>query len=277
MQAQDTTAEPLAADRSTIFLPMTTPNGQQSAATRPLNVHIATRPEEFVAIHMLRGQRFHPDAPDVPDTDRFDPLCQHLMVADRTTGVLLATARVRLLSSRSDFDACYTAQSYDIGPIAQHFSPALEIGRLCVTEGPDASADVFRALLGGLTAFAVRGKAQVLTGCASFHGADVARHAGALSYLNARHLGPLSCRPLHRAAESVLLSELPPSGAQAARDLPPLLRMYLAMGGWVSDHAVIDRSLNTLHVLVAVPVSDIPPARMRALGALLGAVPLSLD
>ncbi len=62
----------------------------------------------------------------------------------------------------------------------------------------------------------------------------------------------------------------------APKNVPPLLRMYLAMGGWVSDHAVIDRGLDTLHVLVAVPVADIPPARLRALTALLGDGALSL-
>ena len=50
--------------------------------------------------------------------------------------------------------------------------------------------------------------------------------------------------------------------------LPPLLRTYLAMGGWVSDHAVIDRDLDTLHVFTAVEVARIPPARARALRAL---------
>ena len=30
--------------------------------------------------------------------------------------------------------------------------------------------------------------------------------------------------------------------------LPPLLKFYLRLGGKVSDHAVIDRDLDTLHV-----------------------------
>ncbi len=50
--------------------------------------------------------------------------------------------------------------------------------------------------------------------------------------------------------------------------LPPLLRTYLGMGGWVSDHAVIDRDLDTLHVFTAVEIAKIPPARARALRAI---------
>ena len=34
--------------------------------------------------------------------------------------------------------------------------------------------------------------------------------------------------------------------------LPPLLKFYLKLGGKVSDHAVIDRELDTLHVFTYV-------------------------
>ena len=54
----------------------------------------------------------------------------------------------------------------------------------------------------------------------------------------------------------------------ALQALPPLLRTYLAMAGWVSDHAVVDRALDTLHVFTAVEIAKIPLARARALRAI---------
>ena len=48
-------------------------------------------------------------------------------------------------------------------------------------------------------------------------------------------------------------------------NMPPLLRAYLLMGGWVSDHAVIDNKLNTLHVFTGLEVSKIPAAKKRFL------------
>jgi putative hemolysin len=54
------------------------------------------------------------------------------------------------------------------------------------------------------------------------------------------------------------------------RAMPPLLRSYLAMGGWVSDHAVVDRDLGTLHVFTALEIAALPPARARRLRALAG-------
>ena len=37
------------------------------------------------------------------------------------------------------------------------------------------------------------------------------------------------------------------------------------MGGWVSDHAVVDAEMNTLHVFTGVEIGAIPAARARAL------------
>ena len=44
-------------------------------------------------------------------------------------------------------------------------------------------------------------------------------------------------------------------------------QITLAMGGWVSDHAVIDRQMNTLHVFTGLEISAIPAARKRLLRA----------
>ena len=57
---------------------------------------------------------------------------------------------------------------------------------------------------------------------------------------------------------------------RAMAQMPPLLRSYLMMGGWVSDHAVVDRQLNTLHVFTGLEIKAIPPARARLLRSAAG-------
>ena len=52
--------------------------------------------------------------------------------------------------------------------------------------------------------------------------------------------------------------------------MPPLLRTYLMMGGWVSDHAVVDTDLNTLHVFTGLEIAAVPPSRARLLRAVAG-------
>ena len=47
------------------------------------------------------------------------------------------------------------------------------------------------------------------------------------------------------------------------RMMPPLLRGYLSLGGWVSDHAVIDPDLKTLHVFTGLEVKRVPSRRAK--------------
>ena len=61
-----------------------------------------------------------------------------------------------------------------------------------------------------------------------------------------------------------------PDLGRAMRAMPPLLRSYLAMGGWVSDHAVVDRDLGTMHVFTGVEIAKVPPSRARLLRAVAG-------
>ena len=57
---------------------------------------------------------------------------------------------------------------------------------------------------------------------------------------------------------------------KANADMPPLLSTYLLMGGWVSNHAVIDRDLNTMHFFMAIDIKAIPQELKRLLRALVG-------
>ena len=61
-----------------------------------------------------------------------------------------------------------------------------------------------------------------------------------------------------------------PDFKKANLRMPPLLKTYLMMGGWVSDHAVVDQQMNTLHVFTGLEVGAIPPARKRLLRAVAG-------
>ena len=41
-------------------------------------------------------------------------------------------------------------------------------------------------------------------------------------------------------------------------------------GGWASDHAVVDRQLNTMHLFKGVEIGAVPAARKRLLKAVVG-------
>ena len=47
--------------------------------------------------------------------------------------------------------------------------------------------------------------------------------------------------------------------------MPPLLKTYLSMGAWVSDHAVVDLNMKTLHLFTGMEISKIPKSRKKFL------------
>ncbi|MFN4131256.1 MAG: GNAT family N-acetyltransferase [Paracoccaceae bacterium] len=239
--------------------------GDEVAAAQRLR-HVAFRASRGASPSASRGV-----ARDAGrDADAFDDVAQHVLVRDRARGDLVACYRVQLFHGASVAQS-YAAQFYDLSRLAHFPGPMLELGRFCLDPGQH-DPDILRLAWAAMARMVDDAGAGLLFGCSSFAGADPAQHAGALSALAAR-VAPEAWRPGPLAPERIALSgvcaQIPNQAAgQVAGQipgLPALLRTYLSMGGWVSDHAVIDRDLDTLHVLTGVEIAAIPPARARAL------------
>jgi hypothetical protein len=149
----------------------------------------------------------------------------------------------------------------------------LELGRFCVEEGI-ADPAVLRLAWGAVAARVETQRAGIVFGCSSFAGADAGAYLDAFALLRDRHLAPRRWLPRVKAPAVFRFARRPrlrrPDLKAAIRTMPPLLRSYLAMGGWVSDHAVIDRDLGTLHVFTGLDVRGMPPARARLMRAVAG-------
>lgn len=225
------------------------------------HARLAVGGTDILACQQLRHTCFFA-APGV-DADRFDPICQHLMI-ETAAGDLVATVRFFEWSTGTAAQQGYAATAYDLAGLASLECPMIEIGRFCVASDV-LDVDVVRVAWAALTGIVDRSGVAWLFGCSSFAGTDCTRYGRAFARLAARHLGPEPLRPAMRAPLAIPLSEVP---AQGRDPMPPLLRTYLAMGGWVGDHLVIDHQLQTLHVFTCLEVAAVPPARARALRAL---------
>jgi putative hemolysin len=107
----------------------------------------------------------------------------------------------------------------------------------------------------GVTAYVLSHRIDILFGCASLHGTDPATMSLPLSYLYHNHMAPPGLRPVALPARHVGMNLMPKEAidAKAAmRDLPPMIKGYLRLGGVVGDGAVIDYDFNTVDVLVYV-------------------------
>lgn len=209
------------------------------------------------------------------EEDAQDALSAHVLVESdgEGGGEILAYFRVMLFGWGAGLAQGYAARFYDVGPLSGYAKPIAEMGRFCVVPG-GVHPDVLRLAWGAMTRIVDEGKAGLLVGCTSFRGADWTRHRAGLALLAAEFVGPAEHLPGRKAAEVVALAAAGPAGDRRAAlaGLPPLLRTYLGMGGWVSDHAVVDRELDTLHVFTCVEVERVPPARAASLRAVARAM-----
>lgn len=208
------------------------------------------------------------------EADRFDPLCQHYLI--ERDGQAQATFRVMVFATGAGLADSYAAQFYDLGRLAAYRFAVLELGRFCLHPKASHPADTLRLAWAALTGLVDAHGVRLLIGCTSFQGADPIRHAAALALLRA-YPAPDALLPGPRA-NVIPLPESPPDSPPDSAGpipLPPLLRSYLAMGGWVSNHAVLDPDLDTLHVFTGLEVDRIPAPRARALRALAAELPES--
>jgi L-ornithine Nalpha-acyltransferase len=207
------------------------------------------------------------------DVDAFDQICRHVMVEDATSGALLCCFRLMVLNSGCEIARSYSAQYYDLAALEGFEGKMVEMGRFCIH--PDHhDPDILRVAWGALTRIVDDEGIGMLFGCSSFKGTKAALYFDAFAKLRMAHLAPLRWCPkvkaprVYRFAQRLARRTADPK--RAALTMPPLLRTYLLMGGWVSDHAVIDGDLNTLHVFTGLEIAAIPPARARALRAVAG-------
>ncbi|MAM62413.1 GNAT family N-acyltransferase [Maritimibacter sp. UBA3975] len=230
-----------------------------------LSVRLAAGPADVESAQRLRGRAFRRD--EGLDADAVDCRCEHALI--EREGVLQATFRFQRFASGSDVVTGYSGQVYDLARLAARQGPMIEVGRFCIAPGVQ-DPDLVRLGWAALTRIVDAEGATFLFGCSSFHGTDATPYADALRLLAARHVAPPDLAPGRRSDDVVTLPVGQIDGAEAQRQMPPLLRTYLLMGGWVSDHLVVDRVMETLHVFTAVEIAKVPENRARALRLLAG-------
>jgi len=243
-----------------------------------LGVRIATEATEIDAVQALRYRVFYGEMGaqadavtkrDQRDRDQFDAVADHLLVVDHALGDgpegVVGTYRLIRREAAARVGHFYSADEYDIGMIERRHDGLMELGRSCV-DASYRNRAVMQLLWRGIAAYVFHHGIDLMFGCASLPGTDTAALSAELSYLYHYHLAPPELRPRalpHRYVEMRRLERdaIDPKRALAA--LPPLIKGYLRLGGFVGDGAVIDSQFNTTDVAVVVKTDMVTDSYYR--------------
>ncbi|MDE1883455.1 MAG: GNAT family N-acetyltransferase [Rhodospirillales bacterium] len=232
-----------------------------------LGVRLATNAAELNAAQALRYRVFYEemgakaDAATLAarlDQDEFDAIADHLLVVDHDLGEgaesVVGTYRLIRQEAAEAFGRFYSESEYDISALKRFPGRKLELGRSC-TARAYRSRMVLQLLWRGIAAYVFHYGIELMFGCASLNGTNPDALAEELTYLAVHHSAPEAIRPRALPERYVQMHRLPAESInpkQALMRLPPLIKGYLRLGGFVGDGAVIDNQFNTTDIAIIV-------------------------
>lgn len=237
----------------------------EGASAAWLEVRLAGSKAEIEAAQRLRYRVFYEEmgaqpnaamAAEKRDFDEFDDYCDHLLVINNRAKEDFGVIGTYRLHRRDNpnFKGYYSSAEYDIAKIEAFKGAVLELGRSCV-DAEWRTKMTMQLLWRGIAGYVFAHKIDLLFGCASLPGTEPQALALPLSYLYHNHLAPAAICPRALPERYAEMNLLPPDKIDSRRALaalPPLIKGYLRLGGFVGDGAVIDPQFNTTDVCVIV-------------------------
>lgn len=256
--------KPILAPELAPVLPMT---GIGELRAGQLGVRIAVTDAERDAAQALRYRIFYNEMGAKPDErarrlqrdiDIFDDVADHLLVVDHAISSgpkgIIGTYRLVQNEAADQIGRFYTSAEYDISTITGFPGRLLELGRSCIDREYRGRA-AMQLLWRGIAAYVFLHRIDVMFGCASLPGTDPEKLEAELTYLYHNHLAPPALRLRAIPSRHVEMHRIDPTSFDHRRmqqTLPPLIKGYLRLGGFIGDGAVIDHQFNTTDVAVVV-------------------------
>lgn len=228
-----------------------------------LEVRLAQSEEEVRAAQFLRYEVFYDECGAKPDEnmallkrdiERIDDFCDVLLVIDHTYNKIVGTYRFMLRDAALQYGSYYTATEFEAHKLLAYPGQIMELGRSCVHKDY-RTKPTMQLLWRGIGAYIRLNQVTLCFGCGSFIGTDVSKYDQALAYLYHHHLAPpeLRARALSSHYQEMnLISKDKVDSKEAMRQLPPLIKGYLRLGGFVGEGAFIDHNFNSIDVCIIV-------------------------
>lgn len=185
------------------------------------------------------------------DRDMYDPYCQHLLVREQNSGEVVGTYRLLTPEMAKKIGGYYSEDEFDLTRLTHLRDNMVEVGRSCVHPNFRSGA-VIGLLWAGVINFMETHGYEYVFGCASISMAD-GGHVAASVYnkLQIDSMSPIEWRVFPRCPLPIeaLDGSLP-------TPLPPLLKGYMRLGGYICGAPAWDPDFNTADLLVMLPMSQ---------------------
>lgn len=192
------------------------------------------------------------------DADEFDEICDHLIVRERETHLVVGTYRLQTGPNAAAHRGYYSARQFCFEPFEPVRGELVELGRACVAV-EHRNQTVLDLLWKGIARYAQAHGARYLTGCSSLTTQDESASLATYRQLAASCLAEPRWRTRPCAGWECVARE---NGA-AALPVPRLLRAYLAMGAQICGEPAIDREFSTVDFLTWIDLRALPVAMLR--------------
>ncbi|HTR41826.1 MAG TPA: GNAT family N-acyltransferase [Pseudomonadales bacterium] len=195
------------------------------------------------------------------DEDRFDAVCEHLIVEHRPSQKTVGTYRLQTGAKAAKHHGYYSEQEFEFGVFEELRSQMLELGRACIQRS-HRNLVVLGLLWKGIGDYARQHGARYLIGCSSISSQDPAAGASAYTELCRKHLAPPVRRTIPKPEYDCPLHWLP----EETCPIPKLLRAYLGIGAKICGPPALDRQFKTIDFLTLLDLESLPAlARERFL------------
>ena len=226
---------------------------------------LALTPEDKAAVFRLRFVVFNLEMQEGLesayltgyDVDRYDEVCDHLIVERVATGEIVGTYRIQMGPVAAANYGYYSEQEFDFSPYERMRHEVAELGRACIHRD-HRSHEVLNLLWRGLSRYVLVNGGRYMIGCCSITSQDPAEGHAVYASLKS-YMVPHELRTTPTPQY-----ELPNRHAKLDNVRPPkLLRAYLTIGAKICGPPAIDREFKTIDLLTMLDLNTLHP-RMAA-------------
>ncbi|MGA9060966.1 MAG: GNAT family N-acyltransferase [Terracidiphilus sp.] len=206
------------------------------------------------------------------DVDRFDAICEHLLVEDKVSRRVVGTYRMQSGETAAHNLGYYSEQEFNLAPYEPLRPGILELGRASI-DREHRTPEVLMLLWRGIAQYATDMGLRYLLGCSSLNSNDPAEGwqmyrqlekfrvpegfetTPTAAYACPEEQQRADAQPPPCQSDRLLPDDFSPAPVAIAVKVPKLLKTYLAIGARIAAAPAWDREFRTIDFLTLLDLN----------------------